>query len=212
MTFSFLGSAACRVVLAGLVAGAAPLTARATDLPLPMEAKAPPLPAPPMPASSLPPSSAFYNWSGVYVGGHLGHFWGRTQVEDDGVATEHNARTDGIIGGAMAGSNWQIGPAVFGLEGDFGWTNAHGVGTGGNDGSGGTGGGTGTGGTGGTGTGGTGGTGTGVDPGLVPVITRRQGAGRPRPHQAAVARAIRFRNSQRLAGAPPRARIPDLRT
>ena len=30
----------------------------------------------------------------------------------------------------MLGYNWQIQRLVFGLEGDFGWTNARGVGTG----------------------------------------------------------------------------------
>lgn len=149
MTFHRLRSTACRVAVASLLASAMPLAASATDLPLPMPAKAPPLPAP----------SAPYNWSGVYVGGHLGHFWGRTHVEDDGVTTERNARTDGVIAGAMAGYNWQIGPAVVGLEGDFAWTKAHGVGTGGNDGGGGGAG------------GGGGGAGGGGDPVLIPVIT-----------------------------------------
>src|SRR6185437_12528631 len=46
-----------------------------------------------------------------------------------GVITENNARTDGIVGGAMVGYNWQIDRVVLGLEGDFGWTNANGVGT-----------------------------------------------------------------------------------
>jgi outer membrane immunogenic protein len=69
-----------------------------------------------------------YDWSGLYLGGHLGYLWGRTRVEEDGVVTEPNASTNGVIGGVMAGYNWQRGPAVLGLEGDFGWTNAHGTG------------------------------------------------------------------------------------
>src|SRR5690242_16535794 len=106
------------VALAALLAVMNPVGAFATDLPLPMPAKAPPAPivAPP------------YDWSGFYVGGHLGYLWGRTHVDDDGVTAERNARTDGIIGGAMLGYNWQINRIVFGLEGDFGWTNARGVG------------------------------------------------------------------------------------
>jgi outer membrane immunogenic protein len=39
-----------------------------------------------------------------------------------------NAATNGVIGGVLAGYNWQAGPWVFGLEGDFGWTDAHGTG------------------------------------------------------------------------------------
>ena len=34
-----------------------------------------------------------YNWTGFYVGGHLGYFWGRTHVEEDGVVTEEGAHT-----------------------------------------------------------------------------------------------------------------------
>src|SRR5262245_18472356 len=118
------------VALSAILAMMIPAVAFATDLPLPMPTKAPPAPivAPP------------YNWSGFYVGGHLGYLWGRTHVDDDGVTAERNARTDGIIGGVMAGYNWQINRAVFGIEGDFGWTNARGVGAEPTDPGGGTGG------------------------------------------------------------------------
>jgi len=90
--------------------------ASAADMPV----KAPVAPAKPI---QLP-----YNWSGLYIGGHLGYLWGRTRVEEDGVVTDPSARTNGVIGGAMAGYNWQSGPWVFGLEGDIGWTSAHGTG------------------------------------------------------------------------------------
>jgi outer membrane immunogenic protein len=87
--------------------------ASAADMPI----KAPPRPAPP----------PVYNWTGFYVGGHVGYLWGRTHVEEDGVVVD-NAPTNGVIGGALAGYNWQYNQFVFGLEGDFGWTNADGTG------------------------------------------------------------------------------------
>lgn len=34
-----------------------------------------------------------------------------------------------MVGGALAGYNWQYNQFVFDLEGDFGWTNANGTGT-----------------------------------------------------------------------------------
>lgn len=74
------------------------------------------------------PVATPYDWSGFYVGGHLGYFWGKTRVEENGVVTESGAPTNGVVGGALVGVNWQSGPLVFGLEGDFGWSNAHGVG------------------------------------------------------------------------------------
>jgi outer membrane immunogenic protein len=82
-----------------------------------------PVKAPVPKAAKLP-----YDWSGLYLGGHLGYMWGRTRVEEDGVVTEPNATTNGTVGGVLLGYNWQSGPVVFGLEGDFGWTNAHGTG------------------------------------------------------------------------------------
>jgi opacity protein-like surface antigen len=70
-----------------------------------------------------------YDWSGFYVGGHLGYLWGKTRVVDDGILTEPGAPTNGVIGGVLAGYNWQLGPLVLGIEGDIGWTNAVGHGT-----------------------------------------------------------------------------------
>jgi opacity protein-like surface antigen len=43
-----------------------------------------------------------YDWSGPYIGGHVGYLWGRTSVEEDGVVTEPNASTNGVIGGVLA--------------------------------------------------------------------------------------------------------------
>lgn len=70
-----------------------------------------------------------YNWTGFYVGGHVGYFWGRTHVEEDGEVVEDGAPTNGVVEGVLAGGNWQTGQIVLGLEGDFGWTNANGTGT-----------------------------------------------------------------------------------
>jgi len=116
MTLTFRGFIKRNVVLATIIAAMSPAVARATDLPIPRK-------APPMPHVAAP-----YNWSGLYAGGHFGYLWGRTRVDDDGVTTEHNAATNGIVGGVMLGYNWQIDRAVLGLEGDFGWSNAHGIG------------------------------------------------------------------------------------
>jgi outer membrane immunogenic protein len=60
------------------------------------------------------------DWSGFYVGAHLGYDWGRAHVVDNGVLTESSVPMNGLIGGALAGYNWQAGNFVYGLEGDFG--------------------------------------------------------------------------------------------
>jgi outer membrane immunogenic protein len=99
-----------------MAAAAFACSADAADLPV----KAPQPPA---------TVSAYYDWSGFYIGGHIGYFWGRTRVAEDGVLTEPGAKTNGVVGGVLAGVNWQTGSWVAGLDGDFGWSNAHGTGT-----------------------------------------------------------------------------------
>src|SRR5450759_1855007 len=73
------------------------------------------------PITKAPIVAPLYDWSGIYVGGHIGYLWGSTRVEEDGVVTEPGAKTDGVIGGVLAGYNWQSGPVVLGIDGDFGW-------------------------------------------------------------------------------------------
>jgi len=80
------------------------------------------------PVYKAAPVSPVANWNGWYVGGHVGYLWGETTVWEDGVLEEKNAKTNGFVGGLLTGFNWQRDAWVFGLEGDFGWTNAHGNG------------------------------------------------------------------------------------
>src|SRR5436190_12946598 len=60
---------------------------------------------------------AIYNWSGFYIGGHVGYGWGREDVTD--LLTGISGKTDpnGFIGGAQVGYNWQVAQWVFGIEG-----------------------------------------------------------------------------------------------
>jgi opacity protein-like surface antigen len=78
-----------------------------------------PLKAPPMQA---PPPFSFY------FGAHGGYLWGHTRVTENGVVRERNARTDGAVGGLLAGINWQTGNTVIGFEADVGATGARGTG------------------------------------------------------------------------------------
>ena len=103
-------------VALGAILGIGP--ASSADLPARAYTKAP--------AMTVDPA---YDWSGFYVGGHVGYLWGKTRVIDDGMLTEPGAPTNGVVGGVLAGYNWQRGPLVLGVEGDFGWTGAHGTGT-----------------------------------------------------------------------------------
>jgi outer membrane immunogenic protein len=104
-----------KLLVAAVSLSALAVPAVAADMPV----KTPAYKAPVAPAS---------NWSGFYVGGHAGYMWGRSTVWDDGDLVEKDASTNGFVGGALAGVNWQSGAWVLGLEGDFGWTDAHGTG------------------------------------------------------------------------------------
>jgi outer membrane immunogenic protein len=104
-----------RLVLAGLGALAVMTmvgSASAADLPRrqAMPTKAPLYEAP-------------YNWTGFYVGINGGYGWGTSDVAAPGSFDT----TGGLIGGTL-GYNWQMGQAVFGLEGDIDWTDLRGSG------------------------------------------------------------------------------------
>ena len=65
-----------------------------------------------------------YNWTGFYVGINGGGGWGNS---DWSAATGSSGRdtSGGLVGGTI-GYNYQVGPAVFGIEGDIDWTNIRG--------------------------------------------------------------------------------------
>ena len=76
---------------------------------------------------SLPP--AIYDWTGIYVGGHIGGGILVDSVSQNGVSPEGfnlagtgNLRPAGVIGGAQVGANYEFAPWVVGLEGS--WTDS----------------------------------------------------------------------------------------
>jgi opacity protein-like surface antigen len=77
-----------------------------------------------VPGAPLP--VAAYDWTGFYLGPSLGVDWGYTNWTFlDGSKTY--PRFAGILPGGQVGYNYQYGKWVFGVEGDAGWTNAHGA-------------------------------------------------------------------------------------
>ncbi len=87
--FAVLGA-----VLAALVVAA---PAQAADVPI----RGPIYKAAPAPV---------YNWTGFYVGAHVGYGWASSGLGD----------LDGFLGGVQAGYNWQFSRNwVFGIEGDI---------------------------------------------------------------------------------------------
>ena len=77
--------------------------------------------APPMVAS-------VYDWSGGYLGIEGGGGLGRSNQTDPGIRVSYDGRysVDGGLLGGTFGYNWQNGRWVFGLEGDYSWSDMSG--------------------------------------------------------------------------------------
>lgn len=67
-----------------------------------------------------------FNWTGFYVGGHIGGAWTNEQFTNNGTGAAFGdlspgdgfrQRNSGIMGGAQIGYNWQANNYVFGIEG-----------------------------------------------------------------------------------------------
>lgn len=77
-------------------------------------------------AAPMAPPVALYNWTGFYLGINGGGGWGRTSHTDTlGLTTGRFDQSGGLIGGT-AGFNWQVSRVVFGIEGDWDWSDING--------------------------------------------------------------------------------------
>lgn len=109
-----------RTLSALLLSAAAIAPAAAADLPARMPVKAPVL------------VESGYNWTGLYVGGHVGGVWSKdtgtnltaNPAQAAGAVTDSDY--SGFLGGGQVGVNFQSGRFVFGIEGDWSWTNEDG--------------------------------------------------------------------------------------
>jgi outer membrane immunogenic protein len=98
-------------------------SARAADLPAKIYTKAP-----------LPPV-AVYNWTGCYLGANGGGLWASKRWVNTDITTSalygtqitsHTA--SGAMGGGQIGCDYQVGPWVFGIQGDYDAADARGWG------------------------------------------------------------------------------------
>src|SRR5271155_1026364 len=93
--------------------------ASAADVPPPFE------PPPPIVYAPVP---QIFSWSGFYVGGNTGWGWTNNSgtFTSAAGAGSFSGSSNGFLGGAQAGYNWQTGPFVIGAELDFQGTTASG--------------------------------------------------------------------------------------
>jgi outer membrane immunogenic protein len=76
-----------------------------------------------------PPPPAIYDWTGIYLGGHVGGGMLVDSVSQNGTSTggfglanTGNLRPAGVIGGLQVGANYEFAPWVVGIEGS--WTDS----------------------------------------------------------------------------------------
>ena len=72
-----------------------------------------------------PPPDSLYDWSGFYIGGHVGYgdadlsgAFRDSDTDRQLNPSPNDLKLNGIVGGAQAGFNWQINNFVLGAEGD----------------------------------------------------------------------------------------------
>ena len=80
------------------------------------------------PVYKAPPAGALpvtYDWTGFYVGGHVGYGWAEKDWRD-AFGLNVSSKPNGFLGGGQVGFNYQIGQFVLGAEGDFSWSGING--------------------------------------------------------------------------------------
>lgn len=79
---------------------------------------------------AAPVVAPVYNWTGLYVGGHVGYGWGETNVAPTGIAgliaEPFKTSTDSWFAGVTAGYNYQVQRLVIGVEGEWSWSDING--------------------------------------------------------------------------------------
>jgi outer membrane immunogenic protein len=80
-------------------------------------------------AKAAPAPSFTYNWTGGYIGGHVGYGWGKADTHFEPLPsavafgalqpTTLSLSPRGVTGGVQGGYNWQTGHFVLGGEADF---------------------------------------------------------------------------------------------
>jgi outer membrane immunogenic protein len=97
-----------------LIAGTIALAAIAASVP----ALAADLPARPYVAPVVAPS--IYNWTGFYVGAHLGGAWASRDFNQTTAIVEAGTiKSSGVVGGGQLGYNWQFTNWLIGFEADI---------------------------------------------------------------------------------------------
>jgi outer membrane immunogenic protein len=80
-------------------------------------------PAPAPVYTKAPMMAPVFSWTGCYIGGNVGGLWAKKDWTDEGFANSSQDVNSWLAGGQV-GCNYQVSTWVFGIQGDYDWTNA----------------------------------------------------------------------------------------
>jgi outer membrane immunogenic protein len=73
--------------------------------------------------TKAPMMAPVFSWTGCYIGGNAGGLWAKKGWTNTGLA-ETSVDISSWLAGGQVGCNYQINTWVFGIQGDYDWTNA----------------------------------------------------------------------------------------
>ena len=77
----------------------------------------------PAPVYTKAPMMPAFTWTGCYIGGNAGGVWAKKDWTNTAGGTTASMDVSGGLAGGQIGCNYQISAWVFGVQGDFDWTN-----------------------------------------------------------------------------------------
>jgi outer membrane immunogenic protein len=79
----------------------------------------------PAPVYTKAPMVPVFTWTGCYIGGNAGGLWAKKDWTNALPGpTESSIDVSSWLAGAQVGCNYQVSTWVFGIQGDYDWTNA----------------------------------------------------------------------------------------
>jgi outer membrane immunogenic protein len=82
-------------------------------------------PAPAPVYTKAPPMMPVFTWTGCYIGGNAGGLWAKKDWTNVTGVAESSVSISSWLAGGQVGCNYQVSTWVFGIQGDYDWTNAN---------------------------------------------------------------------------------------
>jgi outer membrane immunogenic protein len=74
--------------------------------------------------TKAPMMAPVFSWTGCYIGGNVGGLWAKKDWTSLAGAGESSVDISSWLAGGQVGCNYQVSAWVFGIQGDYDWSNA----------------------------------------------------------------------------------------